>query len=99
MIKVSVLYPKGENITFDTDYYCNKHIPLAKARFGSTCKKVEVEAGIGEEAPYIAVGNLYFESVEAFQFAFAQHEAELMGDVVNYTNATPVVQMSKVLIS
>ncbi|MSY19346.1 MAG: EthD family reductase, partial [Actinobacteria bacterium] len=29
MIRVSVLYPGGDDINFDHDYYKNTHVPLA----------------------------------------------------------------------
>ncbi len=35
MIKVSVLYPGGEEIKFDMAYYCEKHIPLVKDCLGT----------------------------------------------------------------
>ena len=32
MIKVSVLYPDGPDISFDMNYYCETHIPLGPGR-------------------------------------------------------------------
>ena len=71
MIKVSVLYPAGENTTFDMDYYCKSHIPMVQQKLGSACKGAAVEHGISGAAPgsrstYVAMGHLYFDSVEAF---------------------------------
>jgi uncharacterized protein (TIGR02118 family) len=52
MIKVSVLYPSGAGKTFDTAYYCNKHIPMVRQLLGAALKGVGVEQGIagGERA-------------------------------------------------
>jgi len=62
---------------------------------------VAVEQGLagatpGSPAPFMAMGHLYFDSVEAFQTAFAPHADAIMGDIPNYTNAEPVIQVSEV---
>ena len=44
------------------------------------------------------MGNLYFESVESFQNSFGPNAPEILGDLPNFTNAEPVVQISKVLV-
>ena len=73
MIKVSVLYPNGVGKKFDMDYYCSKHIPMVQEKLGHSCKSIAVEEGI--EGPdfqprYIAMGHLYFDSIEDFQDGF-----------------------------
>ncbi len=41
----------------------------------------------GSAAPFIAIGHLSFESLEAFQKTIVVHGGELMAaDIVNYTN-------------
>jgi uncharacterized protein (TIGR02118 family) len=101
MIKVSVLYPSGKGNSFDMDYYLATHIPLVRRLCGAALKRVEVEEGIGGLVPgaapaYLATGHLFFESVQAFQAAFGPHAAEITGDVPNYTNAQPTIQISEV---
>ena len=101
MIKVSVLYPRSAESRFDMSYYCESHIPLVRARFGALCKSIGVEEGLsgatlGSEPPYLAMGHMYFESVEAFQTAFQPHSVEIMGDIQNYTNVQPIIQISEV---
>jgi uncharacterized protein (TIGR02118 family) len=101
MIKVSVLYPNSEGRTFDISYYCSKHMPLVARLLGSSLKSMNVDEGIGGQtpgapAPYLAIGHLLFESVEAFQTAFAPHAATIVGDVPNYTNIQPIFQISAV---
>jgi uncharacterized protein (TIGR02118 family) len=101
MIKVSVLYPNKPGARFDMDYYCNKHFALVKEKLGAACKSVAVEQGIaggspGIEAAFIAMGHLYCDSVEAFQAAFAPHVQEIMGDIPNYTDIEPILQISEV---
>ena len=101
MIKVSVLYPGGAGSTFDMDYYLNRHIPMVLAKLGTACKSAAVEHGLGGatagSAPaFSAMGHLYFESVEAFHSTFGPHAGEIMGDIPNYTNVEPTIQVSEV---
>lgn len=101
MIKISVFYPNIAGSKFDMDYYCSRHIPLVQEKLGAACKKVAVEAGLGGVEPgspatYIAMGHLYFDSVEAFQTAFAPHAPEILGDIPNYTDLQPTIQISEV---
>lgn len=101
MIKVSVMYPNGEGKTFDMTYYLEKHIPMARQKFGAALKGVAVEQGLGgaepgSRPPYLALGHLLFESVEAFQSSLALHGPALLADIPNYTNAQPTIQISEV---
>ena len=101
MIIVSVLYPGGVGSKFDMDYYLQRHIPMVQRRLGAPLKRVAVERGLaggapGAPPPYLAACHLYFESVEAFQGAFAPHAEPIMSDVPNYTNTTPLIQISEV---
>ncbi len=98
MIKVGVFYPQSTK--FDWDYYLNNHTPMIK-RLMPTMKKVEIEKGVaggapGTNATYQCICNLHFDSAEVFQAAFGPHANEIMGDIANYTDAQPVVQISDV---
>ena len=99
MIKVSVLYPNGDDARFDIDYYCNNHMAMVRQHLGNALRKVEVDAGIDADpsapVPFLAMAHLYFESIEAFQAAFGAHAAEIMADGPNYTNVQPVIQISE----
>ncbi len=103
MIKVSVIYPNGPDINFDIDYYCNTHVPMVVEILGDALKAGNVDSGLaggtpGEEAAFIAMGHLTFNSVEEFQKAFAPHAEKIMGDVPNYTNSEPIIQISEIKI-
>ena len=103
MIKVSVLYPKGTDSKFDMEYYLEKHISMVMERFGLRCKGVSVDVGLnaggaGTEPAFVAMAHFLFESIEDFQEAFGPHSAEIMGDIQNYTNISPIIQMSQVRI-
>ena len=102
MIKVSVLYPKSENTHFDINYYRDTHMPLVRQRLGDACKRTAIESGIAGGAPgqapaFIAMGHLYFDSVSEFEAAFGLHAEEILGDIPNFTNAQPTVQISEVI--
>ena len=101
MIKVSVLYPNAANSNFDMNYYLTNHIPMVKQKLGAACKSVAVEEGIaggaeGIPATYLAMAHLTFNSVDAFQKAFGPHAEAIMGDIPNYTNSQPTVQISQI---
>ena len=101
MIIVSVLYPNGPGSKFDLDYYLKRHMPMVQQRLGAPLKRVAVERGLGGGAPgapppFLAAAHLHFDSVEAFQAAFAPHAEPILSDVPNYTNTTPVIQISEV---
>jgi len=97
------MYPAGEGSTFDMDYYCNKHIPMVLAVTGPACKKAEAESGLsggapGVAAPYMALGHLYFDSMDDFAASFVPHMAEITADIPNYTNITPAIQISQITL-
>jgi uncharacterized protein (TIGR02118 family) len=101
MVKVSVLYPNDEGKTFDMTYYCDKHVPMVRQLLGSSCTNAAVEQGIaggtpGSKATYIAMGHLYFNTVDDFISSFTPNANEIMGDIPNFTDTTPVVQISEV---
>lgn len=103
MIRLSVMYPGGAGNTFDLAYYCDKHIPMARRLLGAALKDVSVDAGIaggenGAPAPYIAIGYLMFDSLDAFLKAFTPVAGELQGDIPKYTNSKPIIQISEVKI-
>ncbi len=104
MINVSVLYPSKEGSKFDLDYYCNTHIPMVEQKLGTALKGVTVESGLSgglpeSSPPYVAIGHLLFDSLEAFIEAFSPHAEVLEGDIPNYTNIKPIIQISEVIIS
>jgi len=101
MIKVSVLYPNGPGSRFDIDYYLRSHMPMVRERLGPVLQRMAVEHGLGgggpgAPPPFLAMGHLYFDSVEAFQSAFGPHAEAIMADVANYTNSKPLIQISDV---
>jgi uncharacterized protein (TIGR02118 family) len=103
MIKVSVMYPDGPGKHFDHAYYRDKHMPMVKAKLGAALKFYTVDKGLaggapGSPATYAAAGHLHLDSVEAFQAAFGPHTGEIMGDIPNYTDIAPLIQISEVVV-
>ena len=101
MIKVSVLYPNKTDSKFDMNYYVSRHMPMVQQKLGSACKSMAVEQGIAGGAPgapatYVAMGHLYFDSTDSFQTAFTPHASAIMGDIPNYTDIEPIIQISDV---
>jgi uncharacterized protein (TIGR02118 family) len=102
MIKVTILYPNGDGKRFDMDYYSNKHMPMIASLLGDSLKRFEIDKGIAgrtpnDPIPYLAIGYLYFDKLSAYQNSFRPHAEKIRGDVPNYTNIQPVVQISEVL--
>jgi uncharacterized protein (TIGR02118 family) len=102
MVRVSVFYP-NVNRRFDMQYYVHRHIPMVKGMFGSACKSVSVEGGLGglaagSPASYVAMAHFSFESLEDFQAVFAPNVGAIAGDMINYTDIEPTMQMSRIEI-
>lgn len=102
MVKVTIMYPNGEGKTFDMKYYREKHMPMVAELMGDAMKKYTIDEGVGgrmpgDPAPYMAIGYLWFESVEAYGKAFGPVAGKIVGDIPNYTNVEPVLQVSKVI--
>jgi uncharacterized protein (TIGR02118 family) len=100
MIKVSVLYPGGQDIRFDMDYYLKKHTPMVREKLGAALKQVEIDQGLSGAQPgsapaYLVLCHLHFDSVAAFQSAFAPVADAILSDIANYTNTQPVIQISE----
>jgi uncharacterized protein (TIGR02118 family) len=103
VIKVSVMYPNTPGARFDHVYYRDKHMPLLKARMGDACKTYTVDKGIAGGTPdapatYIGMCHIFCDSVEAFQAGFGPHANEILADIPNYTDQSPVVQISEVVV-
>jgi len=106
MVKISILYPNKPGSRFDFPYYTEKHMPRSIELLGAHAgfKGVSVERGVAGAAPgsapeYIAMCHFNFSSATEFLEAFMPHVSELQGDIPNYTDVQPVIQINEVLIS
>jgi uncharacterized protein (TIGR02118 family) len=103
MIEVSVMYANKPGARFDHDYYRDKHMPLVNARMGEHCRYYTIDKGIagiqpGTAAPYVGMCHISRDSVETFQAGFGPHTQEIMADIANYTDLSPIVQLSEVVV-
>ena len=103
MIKVSVMYPNRPGARFDHAYYRDTHMPLAQRLLGDACLYYAIDKGLAGGAPgsaptYVAMCHFFCASVEAFQAAFGPHAREIQGDIPNYTDLQPVMQISEVVV-
>ncbi len=65
---------------------------------------VSVERGLSGAMPnseptYHALCHFLFSSTEDFMVAFMPHATTLQADIANYTDITPIIQISDVVIS
>jgi uncharacterized protein (TIGR02118 family) len=104
MIKISILYPNAGR--FDMAYYLNIHMPRSIELLGKGkgYRGVSVERGLGGAAPgsaptYVAMCHYLFDTADDFMAAFMPHAAELQGDIPNYTDIEPIIQIGEVAIS
>jgi uncharacterized protein (TIGR02118 family) len=102
MTKVTILYPAGEGKKFDMDYYLNKHIPMVKGLFASALKATEIDKGMaggaaGAPAPFVVICCFYFDNVVDFQNVMKVNGGKIRPDIPNYTDITPLIQISEVV--
>jgi uncharacterized protein (TIGR02118 family) len=89
---------------FDHDYYARKHMPMVMERLkGSGMLRYEVDKGLagggpGAPAPFVAACHLYFNAAADFQKGIAAHGTEIMGDIPNYTDISPQIQISEIVV-
>jgi len=100
MIKVTILYPNAPGSHFDADYYVNVHMPLAIELLGTVLKGVSAEIGVAgavaDQPPaFAAVCAFTCESLSAFNEAIQPHASALQGDIPNYTDIVPIIQISE----
>ena len=101
MFKVEILYPNGDDKTFDMDYYEKKHMPMVAAFIGKNLKFYEIDKGLSgrtpnDKPPYLAIGYFYITDVAEYGKAIAQNREAIVNDFKNYTNVQPVIQISEI---
>ena len=99
--KVSILYPNGEDKTFDMDYYEKKHMPMVAGFLGKNLKFYEIDKGISgrtpnDKPPFVAIGYFFITDIAEYNKAIAQNRDAIISDFKNYTNIQPVVQISEI---
>ncbi|HLK29214.1 MAG TPA: EthD family reductase [Puia sp.] len=101
MFKVAILYPNGDDKTFDMDYYEKSHMPMVAGLLGKNLKFYEIDKGIAgrtptEKAPFVAIGYFYVYDVAEYNKVIGQNISNILTDIKKYTNIQPVVQISEI---
>jgi uncharacterized protein (TIGR02118 family) len=103
MIVLTVVYPNSADAHFDMAYYTARHMPMV----GALCKDFGVgtmrvlqgtSSMDGGEAGYAALTMIEFPSADDVHKALAAHGAQIVGDVPNFTNIQPTLQISDVAL-
>ena len=100
MVLVSVMYPIGSGNKFDMDYYLTRHMPLVRERWSPMgLHEAKVIKGVatpdGSAVPYPVIALLTWDSAGAFKTAADTHGAETFGDIPNFTDVQPAVQINE----
>ena len=74
-----------------------------KARLSDSCKYYTIDKGLAGGAPgtpatYVGMCHIFCDSVESFQAGSGPHAKEIMADISNYTDQSPVIQISEVVV-
>ena len=101
MFKVAILYPNGDDKTFDMDYYEKTHMPMVAGFLGKNLKFYEINKGIAgrtptDKVPFVAIGYFYIIDVAEYNKAIAQNRDAVISDIKKYTNIQPIVQISEI---
>lgn len=103
---MTILYPAGDGIHFDPDYYRDHHLKLIMRLYGSSIKRFELRTvppaapsavPTAPEAPkFSAAVNIWIADFDAFNANNTRHGPELVADVRNFTNSQPTIQFDEV---
>ena len=97
MQRVTVLYPNGADVKFDFGYYLTKHVPWVAGLVG---RSIEVRRGISSPTgspAFVCIAAIHIESESEWDAVLAKHGAQIMADIPNYTNSSPVLQIDEIV--
>ncbi len=95
---VTVMYPNREGMRFDFDYYMSQHIPMVARLLDATIEVTKgTETPSGTPASFLYAARIRIRSLDEYQAAIAQHGAQIIGDIPNYTDVQPTVQIDEIL--
>ncbi|ALJ14316.1 EthD family reductase [Sphingopyxis macrogoltabida] len=100
MLCITAIYPNEPGSRFDAGYYQSSHARTAQALLaphGLTAIRTTVGTAAldGSPPPFWAVSEMHFTSRAAFDAGIAAEGAALFADIPNYTNVTPILQVSE----
>ena len=103
MIRVTVAYANEQGKKFDWDYFVGTHRALVHRELDTLgMVSFEQEKGISSSdpnapPPFIGIAHLSFNTVDEVHEAFKAAGRAVMGDIPNYTDIAPTVQISEVV--
>ncbi|MBB6342940.1 uncharacterized protein (TIGR02118 family) [Pseudomonas fluvialis] len=101
MYCVTVLYPNQADGHFDFTYYRDRHLPMMLALLGDNVVSLQLRRGMqavdGSPAPYLCLLNTQIRSPEHFASVMAANSERVLGDIPNYTNLQPIIQIDEIL--
>ncbi len=92
---LTILYPNGEGVRWDVDYYRSHHMPLIMRLYKKEAiKRFELRKGDTGQAPgskpaYIGTVNIYINDQKAFEEAGKKNGQTLRDDVQNFSSGQP----------
>jgi uncharacterized protein (TIGR02118 family) len=91
---LQVLYPIGDDTTFDYDYYASSHYKILHDTIGAHIESDQVVKGLtgGPDVPppFYAVYTGRFKDMATLQAALAE-AGPVLADIPNYYNAQPTM--------
>lgn len=108
---LTIIYPAGDGLHFNADYYRDHHLTMIMKLYGKTISRFELRtvtppapppagAAASPGAPpapkYVAAVNIWISDLEGFNANNQKHGKTLTDDVPNFTNGMPTIQFDKI---
>ena len=99
-ITVTAMYPNTPGSKFDMDYYLGSHLEMVGKHLGESLVSKRVVKGLGTvdpdtPAPYQVMAIIEIDSMNALQEMLREHGEEILGDIPNFTDVAPIIQISE----
>ena len=99
-LTLQVLYPVGDDTTFDHDYYANTHMGLVGEYMGPHMVSATASKGLagGPDTPaaHYAIATITFADKAAMDAAMGA-SGPVLQDIPNYYNGKPVMLIGEVI--
>ncbi|MCH8279074.1 MAG: EthD family reductase [Chloroflexi bacterium] len=102
MIRVTVAYTNQEGKKFDWDYFTGTHAEIVHREMDSRgMVGFEQDKGISgadpsTPPPFVGMAFLTFNTLDEVHQAFMAVGGTVMGDIPNYTDIEPTIQISEI---
>jgi uncharacterized protein (TIGR02118 family) len=93
---LTIVYPAGEGLTFNADYYRDHHLETIMKLYGSTIERFELRKVNAPQAKYAAAVNIWIADLDGFKANNDKHGKTLQDDVPHFTNGRPTIQFDKI---